>query len=571
MKKIFISLMALLLTLGGATHLCYAIDVEDVPTSITPVVLNKQTPFSKGFSFYLNGHDVQKDLDPNDLRTNVSKIKFIHAIGGDAVRIPLQMLRTMNNPTHKIDEKILTSLHALINEASKPEFQPMHIIIDNHDGGSSYTNIANSENPLTPRATLTSMWDQVAEELADTSNKVIFELQNEPDWDGAHIFPQQDWADVQADLVTHLRESDTKHPIIMTEWAKASKNPVRNPFYTRAGLANKNVILNVHYYCPTLFTQQGLPGNNYNRVGDISWPYNPAEFPLAESYRYLETIDRPSLDLDTSEAPVHFSVAAQPDYMTQIMNDYVIIANQLDAPLFVGEWGASGKPGMRPSRLKYYKFLTNQFKQRGISWTSWNLDDYSFSPLDITKHTTDFLYDTDVDKDVVEAMGLHTVAVPRMGKDDFVMYDDDAHFTKNFAVWWGEFSANPYVTRYDTDAKDGLSNIRFIGGNRDLRFQFIPEINGIDFMKQGYTIEFDAKVDSNLLVRVGFANNGDGRYNKPVNLIGDQQYHHYSVTLDNLVASNNFDQNHFDNISFLSGDPDVKNIRYDNIVFKAHQ
>ncbi|MDR3189811.1 MAG: glycoside hydrolase family 5 protein [Lactobacillaceae bacterium] len=568
MKKTLICMLTLLMSFGCMVNTCFAVDVEDVPTSITPAVLNKQAPFSKGFNIYLNGHDVRKDLAPNDLRTNIGKIRFIHAIGGDVVRIPIRLISTMNNPQHKIDAQLLSSLHALIDEASKPEYQPMHLVIDNHDGGTSYSNIANSANPLSPHDTLVSLWNQVTDALADTSNKAVFEIQNEPDWE--RTFTQQQWCDLQAEIVSNIRATDTKHPIIMTQWAKASTDPIRNPFYTREGLANQNVILNVHDYCPSLFTQQGLPSNDMDKINGIEWPYNPANFPLPDGLGRLEYMEGPVLDRDESEPVVHYSVSSQPDYIAQVLNSYVTKANALDAPMFVGEWGSSCGTDLKPSLLKYNKFMTKQFNQRGMAWTAWNLDDYAFSPLDITLHTTDFLYDYDLNKEVVEAMGLHTVALPKMGTDDFVMYDDDVHFTKNYAIWWGEFSPTPYTTRFDTFGKDSLLNIKFTGGNRDVRFQFINDISGVDFVKQGYTIEFDAKLDSNMVVRVGFANNGDGRYNKAVNLVGDQQYHHYSVTLDNLVASNNFDQNHFDNLSFHSGAPDVKDIRYDNIVLKAH-
>ncbi|MDR3189808.1 MAG: glycoside hydrolase family 5 protein [Lactobacillaceae bacterium] len=574
MKKVLITLIVICLSLGSLVSMTHSIEVEENTEQTaalpTPVPLNKQTPFSKGYNFYLNGSDVRKDLNPKDLRTNIGKIKFIHDIGGDVVRIPIPLISTMNNPTHQVDPQIMSSLHALIDEVSKPEYQPMHIIIDNHDGGNNFTKIQESENPLTPTEVMITLWQQMAEEFKDAPDNVVFELKNEPDWDDT--FNQQEWADIQARVVNEVREIDIVHSIIISEWAKASMNPTRNPFYTRAGLHNKNVILNVHFYCPVLFSFQGFPTNNYNRVGDIQWPFDAADFPLPESYRYLEYIDSPSLDLDTSVPAEHYRFTSQPTYMADVINEYTIKANILDAPLFVGEWGTGGKQGIQAARLQYYNFIAEQFGQRGISWTSWNLDDYQWAPMDITKHTTDFLYENDVFPDVLQAMGLHAKSLPHIGTDNFVMYDEDVHWCKNFGLWWGEYSATPYSTRFDTDGNHSLLDIKYTGSNRDVRFQFMDGIDATQFVADGYTLEFDAKADGDVPVWVGFANSGSGRLNKRVDLVGNHQYHHYSVPLNNLGASGGIDTNHYDVLSMVGGTPEAGNIEYDNVVLQApHQ
>ncbi len=269
--------------------------------------------------------------DASRARFKPRHFEIIRNGGFSSVRIPLMAFRFMND-RNELPQKWFDTLDGLVNEALK---QGLHVIIDEHDYSACGRDVAAC------RPKLMAFWTQVAGHFKDASNKVVFEILNEPNESTNDV-----WNEVHAEALAIIRKT----------------NPTRNviigpAFWNNVGWLEKltlpgndrHIIVTVHYYLPMSFTHQGAAWTpEYAQLSGNTWG-TPADY---------AAIDQ---DFDGVQA----------------------WASKHDRPILLGEFGAYDK-GPTESRVKYTAAVARGAEQRGWAWAYWQFD-RDFIVYDIDK------------------------------------------------------------------------------------------------------------------------------------------------------------------------------------------
>lgn len=182
--------------------------------------------------------------------------------------------------------------------------------------------------PAVVRIRFLAMWDQIAQRYAGYSDRLIFEVYNEP-----HGAQEATWNDLLSRAVRVIRKSNPQRALVVgpTMWNSANA-------LERLVLPNDpNLILTVHHYEPFDFTHQGAP-----------WvqPVKP-------------------LGVDCCDV-------SQTALITGLLDTAATQAVRLGYPVFVGEFGAySAAP--EAAKLRYLRLMREAMAARGMPWYYWEL------------------------------------------------------------------------------------------------------------------------------------------------------------------------------------------------------
>jgi endoglucanase len=269
--------------------------------------------------------------DPSRARFQPRHFEIIRNGGFSSVRIVLMAFRFMND-RNELPASWFATLDRLVDDALA---QGLHVIIDEHD----YS--ACGRDVVACRPKLMAFWKQVAAHYKDASNKVVFEILNEPNESTNDV-----WNQMHAEALAIIRRT----------------NPTRNviigpAFWNNVGWLDRlvlprndrHIIVTVHYYLPMSFTHQGASWTpEYANLSGNTW---------GTRADYV-AIDR---DFDAVQA----------------------WAKQHDRPILLGEFGAYDK-GPTESRVKYTAAVARAAEERGWAWAYWQFD-RDFIVYDIDK------------------------------------------------------------------------------------------------------------------------------------------------------------------------------------------
>jgi endoglucanase len=197
-----------------------------------------------------------------------------------------------------------------------------------------------SVDPAVVRLRFLAMWDQIAKRYAGQSDRLIFEVYNEP-----HGAQDATWNDLLSRAVRVIRKTNPQRALVVgpTMWNSA------NALEKLVLPSDPHLILTVHHYEPFDFTHQGAP-----------WvtPVKP-------------------LGVDCCDAK-------QSALMTGLLDTAVKQAARLGYPVFVGEFGAySAAPDA--AKLRYLRLMREAMATRAMPWYYWELA-ANFGVYDPTKH-----------------------------------------------------------------------------------------------------------------------------------------------------------------------------------------
>jgi len=192
-------------------------------------------------------------------------------------------------------------------------------------------------DPRNLRPRFLAMWQQIAAHFAGRSDRLWFELYNEPQ--GAQS--AAGWNDLASRALRVVRATNPQRIVVI--------GPVRwNSAHALAGLvlpADANLVATVHNYEPFRFTHQ------------------QAQWAGAETAR---------------ASGVRCCDAQQRQQIADLLDIAQRWAERYDIPMWLGEFGSYAGPSQHPndmaSRVEYTRLVREAAEQRGLAWAYWELD-----------------------------------------------------------------------------------------------------------------------------------------------------------------------------------------------------
>jgi endoglucanase len=246
----------------------------------------------------------------------------IKQAGFDSVRIPIRWsAHAQRSAPFQIDEPFFDRVDRAVNTALG---SGLVVVINMHH----YEEIF--RQPAEHRERFVQLWRQIAQHYQAHSDRLLFELLNEP-----HEQLTSDlWNDCLSDVLRAVRQSNPDRVVIVgpAQWNNISQLPL-----LELPADDRRLIVTFHYYNPFQFTHQGASWVN----GSRSW--------LGTRWQGTEQDKQAVID-DLDEAARW--------------------AQQAGRPLYLGEFGSYHEAPME-SRAHWTRFVRDEAERRGISWAYW--------------------------------------------------------------------------------------------------------------------------------------------------------------------------------------------------------
>jgi len=191
---------------------------------------------------------------------------------------------------------------------------------------------AMAENPEGRKAMWIAFWKQVAGRYQDRSDKVLFELLNEP----FSNLTNELWNKYLLEGLAVVRKSNPHRTVIIGPTHYNQINQLDSLILPEE---DRNIIVTIHYYTPMDFTHQGAWWAGRADLRDVPW---------------LGTAEEKQMIRDDFAKAQTWS-------------------KEQNRPLFLGEFGVYDKADME-SRTRYLSFLINTIENLGWSWAYWQFD-----------------------------------------------------------------------------------------------------------------------------------------------------------------------------------------------------
>jgi endoglucanase len=269
------------------------------------------------------GYDKAFWQDHNKGRFKEPYFKMIKEAGFSTVRVNLFPFTQMDNQ-NKINPKWLETLDWVVEKGLEANLM---VILDLHE----YTAMA--DNPEAKKEMFFSFWRQVAPRYKDKSDKVVFELLNEPN----QKLTVDMWNSFLVEAMKIIRESNPYRTLII---GPGNWNGIESLNSLRLPENDRNIVATVHFYHPMRFTHQGAAwAGEYKNLSGIQWTGTSEEKKEIES-------------------------------KLKIAADWSAKNNR---PILLGEFGAYDKGDM-DSRARYTAFVARTAEKLGFCWAYWQFD-----------------------------------------------------------------------------------------------------------------------------------------------------------------------------------------------------
>jgi len=301
-------------------------------------------PFEKGVNFT----NWLEHIPAEKVNENMfTKQDFLNAkkLGCDVIRLPIHFERFCFPGNHyEIPGKILKILD---NVAAWAEEADIYVIFDFHNNCA-----ADTFTPPDIEDTLTPVWTQLAERYKNATDKLVFEIMNEP-----HGIDIALWNDVIGRVFKVIRNIDRKHWIIVggADWNSTAA------MKTLPDFQDDKVIYTFHFYDPHTFTHQGASWCHMERVLGLPFPYDAEKMPpLPENPTEIE-----------KNCFENYPVNGQLKKVTDCFDQYAAFSRERNAPVFCGEFGCF-MTVPQELRINWYRIVAGLLAERGIARTSWD-------------------------------------------------------------------------------------------------------------------------------------------------------------------------------------------------------
>lgn len=367
-----------------------------------------ECPFKRG----INISDWLLHEDEAAIRPNLySEQDFynLRSLGFDAVRLPVDFEAHVGaKPDYIISEYVLECIDRAVNWA---ENAGLYIVIDNHSYlGEDFPN-ALKDNPGS--TVLKKVFTQVAERYKDRSDKVMYELFNEPNGDDWAL--KSSWGTLQPALIDIIRSVDKKHTIVVSGFGSHRDNLKDLKSLVSK---DKNLLYTFHFYSPALFTHQGADWSDSPMQylsGPVPFPYDATKMPPKPS----QFVGNQYFESDYDDYPQIGNV----EWVKSQVKTAADFASENNVPVYCGEWGVLNRLAAQDDYCRYHKAVREILEDYNIGWTLWAYrDDFS-----IFNRTGGHAFESNLNVGLLEALDLnipagYTSTMP----SEITFYDDMA-------------------------------------------------------------------------------------------------------------------------------------------------
>ena len=261
--------------------------------------------------------------------------KMIRAGGFDTLRVNLYPFRHMGAaPDFVLSNSWWQTTEWIVTNALAAD---LNVILDFHEYEAMGKDAAGNQPQFL------AFWRQLAPHFQKASDKVMFEILNEPN----HQMTTNVWNQYLAEALAIIRASNPTRTVII---GPAFYNSIDHLKELELPAKDRHLIVTVHYYKPMDFTHQGAPWvHQENKLG-VVWQGKPEE---------------------------RAAIAA--DFKTA--QDW---AKKHRRPILLGEFGAYDKGDMA-SRVRWTECVARTAEKCGWSWAYWQFDS-DFIVYDIPKN-----------------------------------------------------------------------------------------------------------------------------------------------------------------------------------------
>ena len=355
----------------------------------------------------------------------------IKSLGVDVIRVPINLhSMTQGAPDYTLDPLFLFFLDKVVDWAEELD---MHLILDNHTFDPSDATDPQIGDVLNP------VWLQMAQHFEGRSDKILYEILNEP-----HGISHNLWNSIQGDVIQTIRSVDTTHTIIVGGADYNSYNSLsKMPAYE-----DDNLIYTFHFYDPFVLTHQGASWTtpSMTDLGGIPFPYEAnamPRFPTSLQGTWVQG------------AFNNYSNEGNANFIKQKIDIAVAFSKQRGVPVFCGEFGVYIPNSDNKSRVNWYKVVVDYLNESGIAWTMW---DYH-GGFGVFEEGGEGLFDHDLNVPLLESLGFNvppqTDYMISPDSSGFEIYSDymgqgvqGSHYVNNGSLelyhsetkWEGEFS-----------------------------------------------------------------------------------------------------------------------------------
>jgi len=283
-------------------------------------------PLKLGRGINVMGYDpIWYDFEKRRFKGHLfSKIK--HA-GFDHLRLNLHAFRHQlgEDTDYRLKDTWFNTLDWIVDNALR---NGLKIILDLHE----YDSLGQDAG-ATQKARFISFWKQISNMFSTYSNRVFFEILNEPN----RALNAEKWQEFMDEALSIIRKFNPERPVVV---GPINWNSMDALDTMKLPENDRNLIVTVHYYKPMAFTHQGARWTSpeyANRTG-VKW----------------------GSDEDKSNVVKDFEKAQA----------WSIVHKR---PIYLGEFGAYDK-GEFQYRLLYTDFVCRTAEKMKWDWAYWQFD-----------------------------------------------------------------------------------------------------------------------------------------------------------------------------------------------------
>jgi len=334
-------------------------------------------PFSRGFNFS-KWFEARAFKDIDFKKFSEQDFIDVKSLSADVIRLPIAFHNfVLSEKDHTLEPELLKYLDTVAEWAQKHQ---IYLIIDNHSFHPVNPTDDNIDKILIP------VWEQIARHFKNSDKYVLYEVLNEP-----HGITDERWGEIQRKTVEAIRKIDKERPIIVggTNYNSIEKL-FKIPKYT-----DKNLIYTFHFYDPHIFTHQGATWNKPSLD-----PLSNLPFPAPENFN--PQIHETFKGTWVEESLKNYERDSKLTKLSETLERVVSFSKERSAPVFCGEFGVFMKQSPKEDRVKWYKFIREEFAKKNIPWICW---DY-FGGFGVFKTQFRGAFPADLDMDVIQVLGL---------------------------------------------------------------------------------------------------------------------------------------------------------------------